>query len=377
MVIKSRADLPKAKRWVIKVGSSILLNPKGGFSKLFFRNFARQVAWFLKNNYRLAIVSSGAIAGGMQRLGIRKRPQQISKKQALAACGQTFLMHVYETEFSKFGIRVAQILLDKEDLSHRRRYLNARQAILELWRLGVVPIINENDTVAVDEIQVGDNDNLAALTTNLIEAQVLVILSDVEGVFTADPFTDARAKKISLIPNLTKTIHQFASGTKNARAVGGMITKLQAAQKAAHFGAATVITRGSGPSFLNDIFKKDVGTLILPRPAQSRLTTKKHWLAYSLSPRGKIVVDGGAHQALKKGGKSLLASGILRVEGHFDRGDCVEIKPAKGKIFAKGLSAYSSGEMEKIKGHHSGDIEKILGYKFLDEVIHRDDLVLL
>lgn len=378
MLIAGRGDLKKAKRIVVKVGSSVLLDAKGGFSLSVFDSLADQAVQLRKTHHQWVLVSSGAIAAGMERMGIREKPQQIPRKQALAACGQTSLMHYYEKTFSKRGLRVAQILLDKEDLANRRRYLNARQAVLELWRMGVIPVINENDSVAVDEIQVGDNDNLAALTVNLIEAELLVLLTDVDALYTGDP-SKKGSERISIVKSLSRMIHTFAKGTKKAGAVGGMVTKLQAAEKAAHFGAATVIADGTGRRTITEVLHgKVIGTLILPKPAPKRMTTRKHWLAFSISPKGKMIVDAGAVGALKNSsGKSLLPSGVVKVQGTFGRGDCVEIKPERGKVFAKGLAAYSSADLEKIKGCHSGDIEKILGYKYLDEVIHRDDLVLL
>lgn len=273
MVIRSRRVIRHSRRIVIKIGSSVLLKKSakknfGGFSSGFFRALARQISVLHRQRRQILIVSSGAIAAGMQRLRVTRRPKAVRQKQALAALGQTALMHMYEKVFSKFGIRVAQILLDKEDISHRRRNLNARHAIHELWRLKTLPIVNENDTVAVDEIKVGDNDNLSALVARLVGAQLLILLTDTDGVYTADPRLHKRAARLPLISNIDAAVHRLASGTLGVGNVGGMVTKLQAAEKAAHFGTASVIAKGSGRRFLLDILAgKDCGTLILPAPS--------------------------------------------------------------------------------------------------------------
>lgn len=261
-----RQKVKHSRRIVVKIGSSVLLKKSGGFSSGFFRALARQIDILHRQKRQILIVSSGAIAAGMQRLRVRRRPRRISQKQALAALGQTALMHMYEKVFSKFGMRVAQILLDKEDISHRRRAQNARHAIRELWRLKTVPIVNENDTVAVDEILVGDNDNLSALAAELVRADLLILLTDTDGVYTADPRLHQRAVRVPMLAKIDHNVYRLASGTLGHGNVGGMVTKMQAAEKAARFGTASVIAKGSGRRFLLDILSgKDCGTLILPR----------------------------------------------------------------------------------------------------------------
>lgn len=261
-----RQKLKKASRIVVKIGSSVLLGKSGGFAVSFFRSLARQLEMLHQEHREILLVSSGAVAAGMRRLRIKRRPSAIPEKQALAALGQTALMHMYEKVFRRLKLRVAQILLDKEDLSHEKRRLNAKHAIHELWRLKSLPIVNENDTVAVDEIVVGDNDNLSALVAELIGADLLILLTDTDGVYSADPRLHRKAKRLPIIQQMDRHIHRLASGTLGAGNVGGMVTKLQAAAKAARYGITSVIAGGWGDSFLLDIFDgKDYGTLILPK----------------------------------------------------------------------------------------------------------------
>ncbi|MDO8526341.1 MAG: glutamate 5-kinase [Deltaproteobacteria bacterium] len=266
MILASRSQIKKARRVVVKVGSSVLMKKSGGFSPVVFKNLARQIDALVRSGKEVVLVSSGAIAAGMQKLKIKKRPQLIRKKQALAALGQTALMHEYEKVFGRLKRKVAQVLLTREDLDDRRRFLNARQAISELLRLKAVPIINENDTVAVEEIQVGDNDNLSALVTNLVEADLLILLTDIDGVYTADPWLNKTARRVPIISNIDKTVHGFAGNTRAAKSTGGMITKLEAAEKAARFGVATVIAKGHGKNILKSILDgKDCGTFVQPK----------------------------------------------------------------------------------------------------------------
>jgi glutamate 5-kinase len=271
---------------------------------------------------------------------------------------------------------VAQVLLTHDDLSHRRRFLNARNTLLTLLGLGIIPIINENDTVAVDEIKFGDNDNLSALITNLIGADLLVILTDIDGLCDSDPRVNPNARCIFLVEDIDRNINGIVGQTKNEMSVGGMISKIEAARKASRFGIPTVVARGTKDGILHQILKgKEIGTLILPKG--EALSSRKHWIAFNPRPRGDLFVDEGAKKAVVQRGKSLLPSGVVRIKGSFDRGDLVTCVGPRGKEFARGLVNYSASELEKIKGLRSVQIETALGYKYSDEVIHRDDLVVL
>jgi glutamate 5-kinase len=312
----------------------------------------------------------------MEKLGYKTRPQSITQKQATAAVGQSRLMKIYEDHFSRHQQMVAQILLTRDDLAHRRRFLNARNTLLTLLELGIIPVINENDTVAFEEIKFGDNDNLSALITNLIDADLLVILTNIDGLCDADPRYHPQAKCISLVEDIDMDMEGFVGDTDGEWNVGGMISKTQAAKKASHFGIPTVIACGTRAEVLHHILKgKEVGTLILPKA--EALSSRKHWIAFNLKPKGDVVVDEGAKKAIVQKGKSLLASGVVKVKGNFDRGDLVSCLGPRGREFARGLVNYSVHELEKIKGLHSQKIEVTLGYKYSDEVIHRDDLVVL
>lgn len=373
-----RLQLAEKKRLVIKLGSSVLVDQENRLSAARIRSLTKAVAELWNRGTQVILVSSGAIAAGLNRLGRVQRPHQIPLKQALAATGQTALMYQYEKSFSKHSIPVAQVLLTLDDLSNRRRFLNARHTLYELLKLKILPIINENDTVAVHEIKVGDNDNLSALVTNVVEADLLINLSDVDGVFEKDPRVDPQAKRISLIERIDNWLKNQAGDTLRIGSTGGMMTKIQAAEKAQRFGVATVIANGKRRDILEKILTgKDVGTLILPKEGRARLSGKKYWLAYGLKAQGKLIVDAGAQEAVLKRGKSLLPSGVRSIVGHFHQGDPVDLALQNGKPFARGLTSYSSAELDQIKGVKSSEIEKILGYKYFDEVVHRNDLVLL
>jgi glutamate 5-kinase len=285
-------------------------------------------------------------------------------------------MNIYEDYFSRYQQMVAQVLLTHDDLSHRRRFLNARNTLLTLLGLGIIPIINENDTVAVDEIKFGDNDNLSALITNLIGADLLVILTDIDGLCDSDPRVNPNARCIFLVEDIDRNINGIVGQTKNEMSVGGMISKIEAARKASRFGIPTVVARGTQDGILHQILKgKEIGTLILPKG--EALSSRKHWIAFNPRPKGDLIVDEGAKKAVVQRGKSLLPSGVVRIKGSFDRGDLVTCVGPRGKEFARGLVNYSASELEKIKGLRSVQIETALGYKYSDEVIHRDDLVVL
>ena len=368
--------LKKARRIVVKVGSSILASRDKGLHRNVFSHLAREVSALKHGGYEILLVSSGAIAAGMEKLGLQSRPQTITQKQAAAAVGQSRLMNVYDSYFSRHQQTVAQVLLTHDDLSHRRRFLNARNTLLALLQLEIIPIINENDTVAVDEIKVGDNDNLSAMISNLVEADLLVILTDIDGLCDSDPRLNPHARCIPLIEDIDMEMEGIAGDTGGPWRVGGMVTKIEAARKTSRFGIPTVIGNGAKEGILHQIVSgKEIGTLILPK--QRGLSSRKGWIAYHLKPKGEVAVDEGAKKALCQRGKSLLPSGVMKINGSFDRGDAVSCVGPRGKEFARGLVNYNASELEKIKGLRSHQIEKTLGYKYSDEVIHRDDLVVL
>ena len=368
--------LGKVRRIVVKVGSSILASVEKGLHYEVFSHLAKEISDLKRQGYEIVLVSSGAIAAGMEKMGYKTRPQAITLKQATAAVGQTRLMNIYENYFSRFQQMVAQVLLTHDDLSHRRRFLNARNTLLTLLELGIIPIINENDTVVVDEIKFGDNDNLSALITNLIGADLLIILTDIEGLCDSDPRVNPNARCIPLVEDTDVDMGGIVGETKSEMSVGGMISKIQAARKASRFGIPTVVARGTKEGVLHQILKgKEIGTLILSKG--EALSSRKHWIAFNPKPKGDVTVDDGAKKAIVHKGKSLLSSGVVKIKGSFDRGDLVTCLGPRGKEFARGLVNYSATELEKIKGLRSDQIESILGYKYSDEVIHRDDLVVL
>jgi glutamate 5-kinase len=371
-----RTIITKARRIVLKVGSQVLTGKGKSLSQPVFDRLGREISLAKRKGYEIVIVSSGAIAAGMSRLGLAEKPKTMPQKQAAAAIGQSALMWNYERAFTFYGEKVAQVLLTRDDLSNRKRYLNARSTLFTLLDLGVIPIINENDTVAVEEIKVGDNDNLSALVTNLVCADLLIILSDIDGLYDRDPRLSKDAKLIPLVHQVTGEMEKKASGTLNPISIGGMVTKLQAARKAAIFGVPTILANGMMEGVLGRIFQaEEVGTLFTS--AVNKLTSRKHWIACTLEPHGKIIVDEGAKKAILQKGKSLLPSGVLAAEGAFELGDPVVLIDPQQQEFARGLSSYGAAEINKIKGLKTTEIENKLGYKYSDEVVHRDDLVVL
>jgi glutamate 5-kinase len=366
--------LRKVRRIVLKVGSRVLTAKGRTLSQPVFDRLAKEVSAAKKMGFEIVIVSSGAIAAGMGRLGLPEKPKTMPQKQASAAIGQSTLMWNYERAFSFFGERVAQILLTRDDLSNRKRYLHARNTLFALLGFGVIPIINENDTVVVEEIKFGDNDNLSALVTNLVSADLLVILSDIDGLYDRDPRLHKGAKLIPLVSEFTEELERKASGTISPIGIGGMVTKLQAARKAALFGLPTVLANGTVEGMLEKILRaEEVGTLFTSQV--NKLTSRKHWIAFTLEPMGKITVDEGAKKAILQKGKSLLPSGVLRAEGKFGLGDPVVLTDLSGLEFAKGLVNYAVAEINKVKGLKTSELESRLGYKYSEEIIHRDDLV--
>jgi glutamate 5-kinase len=377
--------IKKARRVVVKVGSSVLAGAplRGGeregtpLTDIFTR-LAEEIHTAKKGGREVVVVSSGAIAMGVKKLATFRGgtvPTNIPERQAVAAAGQSSLMASYDTAFSGFSEQVAQVLLTHDDLANRKRFLNARNTLTTLLRLGIIPVINENDTVAVDELKFGDNDNLSALVTNLIEADLLVMLTDIDGICNKDPKTDPSAKLIPFIEDID-TLGIVWECTPTLYGTGGIATKVDAAKKAAHFGCATVVASGFEPGMLTKVLDgEDVGTFILPK--EDRLTSRKHWIAYSSRPTGRVFIDDGARTALLKGGKSLLPSGIKNVDGTFEAGEVIHCVDHEGMEFARGVTNYSSREIKVIKGLKTTEIERVLGYKVYDEVIHRDNLVLL
>jgi glutamate 5-kinase len=368
--------LSKVKRIVIKIGSRVLTGDTDGIDGDFLRGLARDVAGCRKSGREVVIVSSGAVAAGVKQLKLAERPRTIPQKQAAAAVGQTRLMQCYEEAFGNRDLVVAQILLTRDDLSNRQRFLNARAALDTLLAYGVVPIINENDTVVVEEIKFGDNDNLSALVTNLAEANLLVIMTDIDGFYDSDPRINPDAALVPLVKAVTREIERAAGGSGSTVGTGGMATKLAAAKKASQYGVPTIIINGRRPDTLGRALDgEQVGTFFLP--AKDSLNRRKHWIAYTLRPKGTITVDGGAVQVLRRQGKSLLPSGISCVEGDFERGSCVRVCGPDGVEFARGIADYSAQEIGKILGCRSCEIEAMLGYRYGDEIIHRDNLVML
>ncbi|HXE98627.1 MAG TPA: glutamate 5-kinase [Dongiaceae bacterium] len=372
-----RKQLLKAvKRVVIKIGSRVLTDSDGALDLVEINRICDEIAFLRRKGLEVIVVSSGAIAAGRSELGLTEKPRTIPHKQAAAAVGQTRLMHAYERAMAPNNLKVAQVLLTSEDLGSRQRFLNARATLDALLGFGIVPIINENDTVVVDEIKFGDNDNLSALVTNVAEAHLLLILTDIEGFYSADPHTHPDATLIPLIKGITREVERAAGGSGSAVGTGGMATKIAAAKKAGRNGVATIMVSGKRSGIIIAALQgEEVGTLFLP--SETGLNRRKHWIAYTLRPSGRIIVDDGARNALLGKGKSLLPSGVVRVEGKFERGACVRLCGLDGIEFARGLSDYSSAEAVRLVGCKSSEIEGILGYHYGDVVIHRDNLVLL
>lgn len=369
-------EFSAAKRIVVKVGSSLITKGGQGLDHVALAHWAEQIADLRKRGFEVALVSSGAIAEGMQRLGWKKRPHAVYELQAAAAVGQMGLVEAYESCFRKYGLHTAQILLTHEDLSDRTRYLNARSTVNTLIRLGTIPIINENDTVATDEIRFGDNDTLAALVTNLMEAHVLIILTDQPGLYSKDPRHHNDAELISEAVANDPALLSMAGGIGTHLGRGGMTTKVLAAKRAARSGAHTVIVSGEEANVLNRLIEGEaIGTRLLANTMP--LTARKQWLADHLQVRGKVKLDEGAIKALISGNKSLLPIGVVEVFGSFERGEVVSCIDQGGNEIARGLANYNAAETAKILRTPSAQIETKLGYVDEPELIHKDNLVLL
>ncbi len=372
-----REALKAAKRIVVKVGTSTITygNGKRNFSQI--DRLARELSDLQNQGKEMILVTSGAVAVGVDRLGLAKKPDTIPGKQAAAAVGQGVLMHTYEKLFADYGQVVAQVLLTKTESLDRHRYTNSRNTFMELLRQRVIPIVNENDVVALDELKIGDNDNMSALVAGIVDADLVIILSDVDGLYTANPQTHPDAKLVHTVTEITPEIEESAGGAGTLRGTGGMATKIQAAKAATSSGISLVIASGTEKNAVPRIVAgEEIGTLFVSR--ENRLQFRKRWLAFGARIMGSIVVDEGCCKALHKaGGCSILPAGITGVEGSFEAGSTVSVKDAQGHELARGLVHYSSEELAKIKGCRSGEIEELLGHKNFDEVIHRDDLVIL
>ena len=367
--------LKNAHRVVVKVGSALVTNDGRGLDFEAIARWATQIAALQKAGKEVLLVSSGAIAEGVLRLGWKSRPKRLFELQAAAAVGQMGLVQAYETRFAGHGIKTAQILLTHADLADRERYLNARDTLIEILRLGCVPIINENDTVVTDEIKVGDNDTLGALVTNLVEADAFVILTDQKGLYTADPRKDPTAEFVAQAVAGDPALEKMAGGAASTLSKGGMITKILAAKRAARSGAATIIASGREKDVLIRLSQGEaIGTELSPR--QAPMHARSQWLADHLRCEGRVILDAGAAAALLKRKTSLLPVGVKAVEGDFVRGDVVACTDEKGVEIARGLANYASSEIRMIKGKHTEEIEGVLGYCAQSEFIHRDNLVM-
>lgn len=373
----SREALKKAKRIVIKVGTSTITyaNGKRNFSQI--DRLAREISDLQNQGKEMILVTSGAVAVGVDRMGLPGKPKTIPGKQAAAAVGQGVLMHTYEKIFADYGQIVAQVLITKTEAIDRHRYTNTRNTFMELMRQRVIPIVNENDVVALDELKIGDNDNMSALVAGIVDADLVIILSDVDGLYTANPQTHPDAVIVPEVAEITPEIEASAGGVGSARGTGGMATKIQAAKAATSSGIHLVIASGTEKNAITRVLQgEELGTLFVSR--ENRLQFRKRWLAFGAKIAGSIVVDDGCAKAIRKaGGCSILPAGVFAVQGEFLPGSTVSVIDKDAHELARGLVHYSSAELEQIKGCNSGEIANILGHKNFDEVIHRDDLVIL
>ena len=367
--------LANVKKVLVKIGSAVLTGEEG-LDLNIIEQLVDEIAQLTKQGYHIVVVTSGAIASGKHRMGITGKLKSMPQKQAAAAIGQSRLMRVYSNAFGKYGIYVAQILLTMSDLTDRKRYLNVGNTLSTLIDWGVIPVINENDTVAVDEIKFGDNDHLAAMLTNIIDAHLLINLTSTEGLYDRNPSEAKKAKLITLVKEFTEEIESAATDETTPVGLGGMKSKVIAAKKVVASGIPCIIAPGKKKGVLHDIFAgKEIGTLFLP--TSEHMSSRKYWIAFTLRSRGKLFVDEGAKTALVEEGKSLLPSGVVSVEGEFGIGDAVTCVDMEGIPVAKGLINYTSADVKKIMGLKTSKIEQVLGYKDYDEIIHRDNLALL
>jgi glutamate 5-kinase len=377
ILLENRSGLKAAKRIVVKVGTSTLTYPSGHLNLKHLEKLVRQIADLHNSGREVILVTSGAVGAGVGRLGLKKKPGTIPERQAVAAIGQGLLMQVYTKFFSEYGLTTAQILLTREDMSNRRRYLNARNTLLMLVNeYRAIPIINENDTIATEELQLrfGDNDTLAALVAGLIGADLLILLSDIDGLFTEDPRKDEKAKLIPEVRELSSAIWAAAGEAGTQRGTGGMVTKLEAARIATRSGIMMMLASGEEPDVLTKIIEGEmIGTLF--HPNSEALVQRERWIAFAGQPQGEVRIDSGAVTALLQFKKSLLPSGVTSVQGRFEVGDLIRVLDDSGKEIARGLSNFGSEEIKKIKGANTANLPNILGYKTYEEVIHRNNMV--
>jgi glutamate 5-kinase len=368
--------LTMAHTVVVKVGTNVLTDETGVLSRARLQALADQLQHIRSREKRVVLVSSGAIGAGVGRLGLGKRPSDLRHLQACAAIGQSLLMRAYEECLAKYNTPTAQVLLTASDFDSRARYLNVRNTLLALFEWGCLPIINENDTVSVAEIRFGDNDHLAAMVTNLLQAPLLILLTSADGLYPADPATDPSLKPLGTVPQIDAAILEMAGSSRSSLGTGGMRSKLRAARLATAAGESVLIANGNTPDILDRIFSgESIGTLFLPHG--SALPAWKRWLGYTARPRGRLHVDAGARRAIEKQGRSLLAIGIVRVSGNFHKGDVLALHDPEGVEFARGLSNYSSTDAERIRGLRTEQIGEVLGTLPYEEVVHRDNLVIV
>ena len=362
----------KSKKIVIKIGSSILINEQGKPKKIWLREFAKDIKMLINKKKQVVLVSSGAIALGCEYLGINKKGLKVDKSQAIASIGQIELMAFYKKVFDKSKIKISQILLTLDDTEQRRRSINAKRTIDNLLAMGIVPIVNENDTTATTEIKYGDNDRLASRVSQIINADCLILLSDVDGLYTGNPKKNKKSKFIKTVANINQNIKKYASKTQSLYGSGGMKTKIEAAKICQLAGCYMAIANGNNLNPIKKILLNKKCTWFLPKI--SKLDARKQWIIGSVAPKGEIIIDHGASIAIKNG-KSLLPAGVKKINGVFEKGDHILIKDENNVECARGLSSFSSAEIEKIKGSHSKEIKNILGYSSREEIIHKDDLV--
>lgn len=372
----TRKELARAKRIVVKVGTSTLTYSTGKLNFNRIEKLVRELSDLQNQGKEIILVTSGAVGAGMDRLGLKERPKSIPEKQALAAVGQGILMHTYEKLFAEYGQMVAQVLLTRENSVKHKQYSNCRNALLTLLKMGVIPVINENDAVAVDELKIGDNDTLSATVATLVDADVLIILSDIDGVYTANPQTDKSAKLISEIIDITPEVESLAGGAGSKLGTGGMYTKIQAAKIAVNSGVAMIIASGGQDAIVRNIIEGKVYGTIFPAK-ECHLKVRKSWLAFGTRIAGDIIVDEGCEKAMLKEGSSLLAAGIVAVDGNFLSGNTVRVLSSAGREIARGIVNYNGKELQKIIGKNTKQFSEILGEKVYDEVIHRDNMVLM
>ena len=372
----ARARLQEAGRIVVKVGTSTLAYGPGRLNLLRIEKLVRELADLANQGKESLLVSSGAIAAGLGRIGLDKKPDSIPQKQAVAAIGQSVLMHVYEKFFSEYGKVMGQVLLTKENSARHHQYIHSRNALLALLEMGVIPVINENDAVAVDEIKIGDNDSLSATVATLVDADALIILSDIDGLYTANPQEDAEARLLDEVCEITPELERIAGGSGSDMGTGGMSTKIDAAKVAMNAGVTMVIAPGGRDGVLHEILSgKHVGTVFPAKP--SHLKVRKSWLAFGKRLDGDIIVDDGCVQAMVKNGSSILAAGIVECDGEFRAGNTVRVLNKKKQEIARGIVNYDTGELRKILGRQTKEFSGLLQGKIHDEVIHRDNMVLM